>query len=312
MRSLSLLLILLCAVSLMLGSKQTSLIALFNFSNDAWLTLTASRIPRLIALVLTGVGLSVSGVILQHIVRNKFVEPATSGGLDAAKLGILVSLTMLPNASTSSKMIFALVFCFAASLLFILIISRIKFKSTVLIPVLGLMYGSVLSSIAEFYAYRHNILQSMQGWLLGDFSRVVQGHYELIYIILPIIVLAYIYAHRFTVLGMGEDMAASLGLGYAATAALGLMLVSVTVAASVITIGAIPFVGLVIPNLVALKYGENLSRTLPVVALGGACLLLICDIFGRLVIYPFEVPIGLTAGGVGGVIFLVLIMRGVR
>ncbi|MFK3990010.1 ABC transporter permease [Psychrobacter sp. NPDC064578] len=312
MRSLSLLLILLCAVSLMLGSKQTSLIALFNFSNDAWLTLTASRIPRLIALVLTGVGLSVSGVILQHIVRNKFVEPATSGGLDAAKLGILVSLTMLPNASTSSKMIFALVFCFAASLLFILIISRIKFKSAVLIPVLGLMYGSVLSSIAEFYAYRHNILQSMQGWLLGDFSRVVQGHYELIYIILPIIVLAYIYAHRFTVLGMGEDMAASLGLGYAATAALGLMLVSVTVAASVITIGAIPFVGLVIPNLVALKYGENLSRTLPVVALGGACLLLICDIFGRLVIYPFEVPIGLTAGGVGGVIFLVLIMKGVR
>ena len=312
MRSLSLLLILLCAVSLMLGSKQTSLIALFNFSNDAWLTLTASRIPRLIALVLTGVGLSVSGVILQHIVRNKFVEPATSGGLDAAKLGILVSLTMLPNASTSSKMIFALVFCFASSLLFILIISRIKFKSAVLIPVLGLMYGSVLSSIAEFYAYRHNILQSMQGWLLGDFSRVVQGHYELIYMILPIIVLAYAYAHRFTVLGMGEDMAASLGLGYAATAALGLMLVSVTVAASVITIGAIPFVGLVIPNLVALKYGENLSRTLPVVALGGACLLLICDIFGRLVIYPFEVPIGLTAGGVGGVIFLVLIMKGVR
>ena len=312
MLRLSILFAMLCLASLMIGVKQIAWTELFSFSADTWLTLTASRIPRLIALVLTGVGLSVSGVILQHIVRNKFVEPATSGGLDAAKLGILVSLTMLPNASTSSKMIFALIFCFAASLLFILIISRIKFKSSVLIPVLGLMYGSVLSSIAEFYAYRHNILQSMQGWLLGDFSRVVQGHYELIYIVLPIIILAYIYAHRFTVLGMGEEMAASLGLGYAATAALGLMLVSVTVAASVITIGAIPFVGLVIPNLVALKYGENLSRTLPVVALGGACLLLICDIFGRLVIYPFEVPIGLTAGGVGGVIFLVLIMRGVR
>ena len=312
MLRLSILFAMLCLASLMIGVKQIAWTELFSFSADTWLTLTASRIPRLIALVLTGVGLSVSGVILQHIVRNKFVEPATSGGLDAAKLGILVSLTMLPNASTSSKMIFALIFCFAASLLFILIISRIKFKSSVLIPVLGLMYGSVLSSIAEFYAYRHNILQSMQGWLLGDFSRVVQGHYELIYMILPIIVLAYAYAHRFTVLGMGEDMAASLGLGYAATAALGLMLVSVTVAASVITIGAIPFVGLVIPNLVALKYGENLSRTLPVVALGGACLLLICDIFGRLIIYPFEVPIGLTAGGVGGVIFLVLIMRGVR
>lgn len=312
MRSLFLLLTLLCATSLMLGSKQTSIVALFNFSSDAWLTITASRIPRLIALLLTGVGLSVSGVILQHIVRNKFVEPATSGGLDAAKLGILVSLTMLPSASTSNKMLFAMLFCFAASLLFIFIISRVTFKNSVLIPVLGLMYGSVLSSIAEFYAYQHNILQSMQGWLLGDFSRVVQGQYELIYIILPIIVLAYLYAHRFTVMGMGEEMAASLGLRYAATAALGLILVSVTVAASVITIGAIPFVGLVIPNLVALKYGENLSRTLPIVALGGACLLLICDIFGRVIIYPFEVPIGLTAGGVGGVIFLMLIMRGVR
>jgi iron complex transport system permease protein len=312
MRLLFLLLILLCAASLMLGSKQMSIVALFDFSSDAWLTITASRIPRLIALLLTGVGLSVSGVILQHIVRNKFVEPATSGGLDAAKLGILVSLTMLPSASTSNKMLFAMLFCFAASLLFIFIISRVTFKNSVLIPVLGLMYGSVLSSIAEFYAYQHNILQSMQGWLLGDFSRVVQGQYELIYIILPIIVLAYLYAHRFTVMGMGEEMAASLGLRYAATAALGLILVSVTVAASVITIGAIPFVGLVIPNLVALKYGENLSRTLPIVALGGACLLLICDIFGRVIIYPFEVPIGLTAGGVGGVIFLMLIMRGVK
>ena len=217
MRLLFLLLTLLCAISLMLGSKQTSIVALFNFSSDAWLTITASRIPRLIALLLTGVGLSVSGVILQHIVRNKFVEPATSGGLDAAKLGILVSLTMLPSASTSNKMLFAMLFCFAASLLFIFIISRITFKNSVLIPVLGLMYGSVLSSIAEFYAYQHNILQSMQGWLLGDFSRVVQGQYELIYIILPIIVLAYLYAHRFTVMGMGEEMAASLGLRYAAT-----------------------------------------------------------------------------------------------
>lgn len=304
--------IVLCAISLLIGARQFALSDLFSLSPDAWLTLTASRIPRLVALILTGIGLAISGVILQHIVRNKFVEPATSGGLDAAKLGILVALTMLPSASTSSKMIFAMVFCFVASLLFIAIINRIKFKNSVFIPVLGLMYGSVLSAIAEFYAYQNNILQSMQGWLLGDFSRVVQGHYELIYIILPIIIMTYLYAHRFTVLGMGEEMATSLGLRYTATAALGLILVSVTVAASVIIVGAIPFVGLVIPNLVSLKYGESLSRTLPIVALGGACLLLICDIVGRLILYPFEVPIGLTAGGIGGVMFLILTMRGVR
>lgn len=306
---------LLCAASLSIGARQLEWAQLFSLSGDsgdAWLTLTASRLPRLAALILTGVGLAVSGVILQHIVRNKFVEPATSGGLDAAKLGILVSLTLLPAASTLGKVLFAFAFCFLASLVYVAIIRRIQFSNTVLVPVIGLMYGGVLSAIAEFYAYQNNMLQSMQGWLLGDFSRVVQGHYEILYIILPVVVLAYLYAQRFTVLGMGEDMAVNLGIGYAATAAVGLLLVAVTVSATVIAVGAIPFVGLVIPQLIALLRGDHLGRTLPLVALGGASLLLVCDIVGRLLIYPFEVPIGLTAGGIGGVMFLVLILRRMR
>lgn len=299
----------LCVTSLLVGARQLEWAQLASLSGDAWLTLTASRLPRLAALVLTGVGLAVCGVILQHIVRNKFVEPATSGGLDAAKLGILVALVVAPGASTLGRMLFALVFCLAASLLFVAMIRRLRFKGSVLVPVIGLMYGGVLSAIAEFYAYRHNILQSMQGWLLGDFSRVVQGSYEIIYLILPIVVLTYLFAHRFTVAGMGEGMATSLGLNYPLTVALGVLLVAITVSATVITVGAIPFVGLVIPNLVALRHGDNLGRTLPIVALGGAMLLLACDILGRLLIYPFEVPIGLTAGCVGGVLFLGLIIR---
>ncbi len=304
---LACLFIVLCAASLLVGARQMAWSQALTPQGDAWLTLTASRLPRLAALVLTGVGLSVCGVILQHIVRNKFVEPATSGGLDAAKLGILVSLTLVPTAGAMGRMLFALVFCFAASLVFVAVIRRIRFKNTVLVPVIGLMYGGVLSAVAEFYAYQNNLLQSMQGWLLGDFSRVVQGNYEIVYLILPIIALTYLYAHRFTVLGMGEGMATGLGVNYPATVALGLMLVAVTVSATVITVGSIPFVGLVVPNLVALRYGDNLSRTLPVVALGGASLLLACDILGRLLIHPFEVPVGLMAGGVGGVLFLALI-----
>lgn len=304
--------IILCICSLLLGAEQIQWSTLFSFSHESWLTLTTSRIPRLITIVLTGIGLAVCGVILQHIVRNKFVEPETSGGLDAAKLGILVSLTLVPVTSRLSKMIFAIIFCFIASLIYIAIIRRIRFRNTVLVPVIGLMYGSVLSALAEFYAYRFNILQSMQGWLLGDFSKIVQGHYEVIYIIFPIVVLTYLFAHRFTVIGMGEEMASSLGLSYAAIAAIGLILVAITVSTTVITVGAIPFVGLVVPNLVALKYGENLAKTLPIVALGGASLLLVCDILGRSIIYPFEVPIGLTAGGVGGIIFLILILREFR
>ncbi|MDU9401275.1 iron chelate uptake ABC transporter family permease subunit [Pseudomonas sp. zfem004] len=301
--------LLLCVASLAVGARELAWSQLLTLHGDTWLTLTASRLPRLAALILVGIGLAVCGVILQQIVRNRFVEPGTCGALDAARLGILLSLGLAPAAGVGLQMLFALAFCFAASLLFVAIIRRIRARNAVLVPVIGLMYGGVLSALAEFYAYRFNLLQSMQGWLLGDFSKVVQGRYELIYLILPIILLTYLYAHRFTLVGMGEGMATSLGLNYSANVALGLMLVAVTVAASVITVGAIPFVGLVVPNLIALRHGDNLRRTLPLVALGGAALLLVCDLAGRLLIYPFEVPIGLTAGGLGGLIFLGLLWR---
>lgn len=193
----------LCCASVLTGARQVDWGQLLSLSGDAWLTLTASRLPRLAALVLTGVGLSVCGVVLQQIVQNRFVEPATCGGLDAAKLGILVSLTVAPASAFTSgawgvawRMVFALVFCLGASLLYVAIIRRMRLRNLVLVPVVGLMYGSVLSAIAEFYAFRHNLLQSMQGWLLGDFSRIVQGHYEIIYLIVPIVVLTYAFAHR--------------------------------------------------------------------------------------------------------------------
>ncbi|MFG0414053.1 ABC transporter permease [Pseudomonas sp. zjy_8] len=298
----------LCAASLTVGVRELAWSQLLTLQGDAWLTLTASRLPRLAALILVGVGLAVCGVILQQIVRNRFVEPSTTGGLDAARLGILLSLGLAPAAGALLRMLFALAVCFAASLLFVALIRRIRTRNAVLVPVIGLMYGGVLSALAEFYAYRFNLLQSMQGWLLGDFSKVVQGRYEILYLIVPIVLLTYLYAQRFTVLGMGEGMATSLGLNYTANVTVGLLLVAVTVSASVIIVGAIPFVGLVVPNLVALRHGDNLRRTLPLVALGGAALLLVCDLLGRLLIYPFEVPIGLTAGGLGGLIFLGLII----
>lgn len=296
-------------LSLAIGARQIGWTHLLSLSEDELLTLTASRLPRLATIVLTGAGLSICGVILQHIVRNKFVEPATTGGLDAAKLGILVAMILVPSSGMLTRMLVGLAFCLACSSIFVMMIRQIKFRNTVLVPVIGIMYGAILSAIAEFYAYRNNILQSMQGWMMGDFSKIVQGSYEIVYIVLPIIVATYFFARRFTVLGMGEGLAKNLGLNYQATVTLGLTLVALTVSATIITVGAIPFVGLVVPNLVALKYGENLSKTLPIVALSGACLLLICDIIGRLLIYPFEVPIGLTAGGLGGLIFLALIIK---
>ena len=299
----------LCCASVLIGATPIGPGALASANEDVWRIVLSSRLPRLAALILTGAGLAICGVILQQIVRNRFVEPATTGGLGAAKMGMLIALTSMPQLGNLPRMFAALAFCLASSLLFVAAIRRLRLRNAVLVPVIGLMYGSVLNALAEFYAYHNNIMQSMQGWMFGDFSRVVQGNYEVIWIILPIVVASYLFAHRFTIVGMGADMATSLGLSYPAMVTFGLMLVAATIASTIITVGAIPFVGLIIPNLVSLYHGDNLARTLPLIALGGASFLLVCDIAGRLVIQPFEMPIGLTTGLLGGIMFLVLIWR---
>ncbi|MFC0821267.1 ABC transporter permease [Moraxella marmotae] len=309
---LLLVLVILSVLSVLIGVGTPASALSWLGTKEGLLILTTSRIPRLIALVLTGIALAVSGVVLQHITNNKFIEPATAGSLDAAKLGILILIIALPDSPILLKMALATLFCFVASLLFIVMIRRVQIKSGVLIPVIGLMYGGVLSAFAEFYAYRHNMVQNMQGWLLGDFSKVVQGNYELIYSCIPILMMIYYFAHRFTVAGMGQGIANSLGLNYKNQITIGIFLVSLLTTITVITIGSISFIGLVVPNLVALRYGDNLGKTLPIIALSGACLVVLCDIFSRVLIYPYEIPIALTAGTIGGVIFLILILKAMR
>lgn len=188
-------------------------------------------------------------------------------------------------------------------------VKRVKVTNLVLIPILGIMFGNILNAISTFFAYKHNIVQNMQGWMMGDFSSVMQGRYEVIYLILPAVILTYVYANQFTVVGMGDSFSKNLGLNYATIVNIGLFCVSTTVSVVVITIGAIPFLGLVIPNVVSLIYGDNLRKTLPYTALYGAIFLVFCDILGRLIIFPFEIPIGMMIGVIGGIVFLGLLLK---
>ena len=295
--------------SLFLGVAEVPLQALTNGSQEAWFTVLTSRIPRLFSLILAGAGLAVCGVILQQVVQNKFAEPATTGGLDAAKLGVLIAVIQWPEFGIQGKALSALLFCLLTSTFFVLFLRQVRIKSTILVPVLGLMYGSVLSAVANFYAYQNNLMQNMQAWLLGDFSKVIQGNYEVLYFILPIVIIAYVFAQRFSIIGMGESVATSLGLNYFAMMSIALFIVSLCVATIMVTVGSLPFVGLVIPNLVAIRYGDNIQKTLPLSALYGALFLIICDIIGRLIIYPFEIPIGLTSGCIGGLLFLLILKK---
>lgn len=304
--------LLLVIISLGTGVKQINWLDYESWIETGAQVFKISRVPRTIALILAGIGLSVSGLIMQQISLNKFVSPTTAGTLDAAKLGILISFILLPGVSGFYQMGFAFAFTILASLVFMQMLKHVKQRSIIYIPLLGIMFGNVLAAIGTFFGYRFDIIQNMETWLIGDFSKVLQGNYELIYISLPAVILTYLYANKLTALGLGEDTARSLGLNYNALVLVGLISISLTVSAVMITAGSIPFLGLIVPNIVSLFYGDNLRKSLPYTAILGAILLLFCDIIGRIVIYPFEIPIGLTISIIGGVIFLVLIRKRIR
>ena len=269
-----------------------------------------SRVPRLVAILLAGAGMSIAGLIMQQLSRNKFVSPTTAGTLDATKLGILVSMLIFTNATLLEKMAVSFTFALLGTFLFMQILDRIKFKDAIFIPLVGLMFGNILSSIATFFAFKANVIQNMSAWLQGDFSMIMKGRYELLYISIPVLIITYLYANRFTVAGMGEDFAKNLGLAYKSIVNIGLILVALITTTVVLTVGLIPFLGLIIPNIVSIFKGDHLQKTLPHTALLGAIFLLICDILGRVIIFPYEISISLMVGVIGSAIFLFLLFRG--
>lgn len=289
--------------------KNISLFDLFRWNDEQVMVLTISRIPRTTALILAGVGMSICGLIMQQMTQNRFVSPTTAGTLDAAKMGILVSVIFASQANNYVRILFAFGFTFLASIVFLKIADRIRHRNIIFIPLIGLMFGGVLNSITTFFAYKNNAVQNINAWMVGDFSGILQGNYELVYLSIPAVFITYLYANKFTVVGMGENFSKNLGLNYRAILNIGLFCVALTVSVVVLTVGTIPFLGLVIPNIVSMMYGDNLRKTLPITAVFGALFLLICDIIGRLIIYPFEVPIGMSVGVIGGVIFLILLMK---
>ncbi|RJG24316.1 ABC transporter permease [Paenibacillus thiaminolyticus] len=308
-RYLVIALILFAFISLFIGVIDIKPWDLFNLNDDKVHTFLVSRVPRLISIVLAGVSMSICGLIMQQLSRNKFVSPTTAGTLDSARLGILVSLMLFTTASPLVKMLVAFVFALAGTMLFMKILDRIKFKDTIFIPLVGLMFGNIISSISTFFAYKYDLIQNMSSWLQGDFSMIIKGRYELLYISIPLIVIAYLYANKFTVAGMGEDFSKNLGLNYKRVVNIGLILVALVTCTVVLTVGTIPFLGLIIPNIVSIYRGDNLRNSLSHTALLGAVFVLFCDILGRIIIFPYELSISLTVGVIGSAIFVYMLMR---
>lgn len=149
--------------------------------------------------------------------------------------------------------------------------------------------------------------QALSTWLVGGFSLVLKGRYELVWLVAPMIVLAMVYARHFNIVGMGKDFSKNLGVSYEFILFLGLTIAAMITAAVVTVVGAISYIGLIVPNIVALYKGDDVRSTIPDTALFGALFVLACDLIGRVVIAPYELPIELIVGSVGSLTFIGLI-----
>lgn len=303
------LLILMSWISLFTGVTDISISGIISGNNHETMVMTISRIPRLLSIIAAGAGMSIAGLIMQNISRNKFVSPTTGATLDSAQLGIVIAMIIIPGASIMAKASVAFGFAIIGTGLFMSVLGKIKFKNAIFVPLVGIMVGNVIGSVTSMLGYKYNLSQNVSAWMQGDFSMIIKGNYEILYITIPLIFIAYKYAHRFTIAGMGEDFSKNLGLSYKKTVNTGLVIVALITVCVVITAGSIPYIGLIVPNIVSMYKGDNTKNIIMYTALTGIIFVMACDILGRIIIYPYEISIGLTVGVLGSIIFLYLITR---
>lgn len=301
------LLVILSVASLFVGVLDINLFDLIQGDADQLGIFVVSRLPRLLAILCTGIGMSVSGLIMQQLCMNKFVSPTTGATITSAQLGILIALLFMPQSTLWSRALFAFVCAIAGTWVFVWFIQRIQFKDVIMVPLIGIMFSNVIGGITSFLAHKFEMTQSLSSWLVGHFSMVLQGRYELVYMVVPLVILAFVFANHFNIVGMGKDFSKNLGVNYNLVLFLGLSIAALITASIVVVVGAISYIGLIVPNLVAMFKGDKIRGTLVDTALFGAVFVLACDMLARVVIAPYELPIELVIGVIGSLLFVGLL-----
>ncbi|MCE4966086.1 ABC transporter permease [Staphylococcus chromogenes] len=306
------LLTILTVCSLFIGVSSVPITALFHLNENQLNVLFASRIPRTVSILIAGSTLALAGLIMQQMMQNKFVSPATAGTMEWAKLGILISLIFFPTEHILLKLLFAVLLSVAGTFLFVQMVHRIRFKDVIFVPLIGIMLGGIVSSFTTFIALKTNAVQSLGNWMTGNFAVITSGRYEVLYLSIPLLILTYVFANQFTIAGMGRDFSKNLGVNYDVIMNIGLFITATITALVVVTVGTLPFLGLIVPNIVSMFKGDHLKNALPHTAMLGAMFVMFSDIVGRVVVYPYEINIGLTIGIFGTVIFILMLMKGRR
>ncbi|GAA4511456.1 ABC transporter permease [Brevibacterium yomogidense] len=268
-----------------------------------------TRVPRTIALVLSGAAMAMCGLVMQMITQNRFVEPTTTGTTEWAGLGLLLVMIVAPDSSLLTKMTVAVATAFIGTSIFFAFLQRVTLRSSVIVPIVGIMLGAVVGAVSTFLALQTDMLQSLGIWFAGSFTGIIKGQYEPLLVVVLVVIAVFIASDRFTAAGLGEEFSTNIGLNYRAVVLLGTGLIAIATGIVTVVVGNLPFLGLIVPNIVSMFRGDDLRSNLPWVALTGICIVTVCDLIGRTIISPFEVPVSLILALVGAIVFIALIVK---
>lgn len=268
------------------------------------------RVPRILASVIVGGALSMSGGAYQGIFKNPLVSPDFLGVSSGACIGAAVAILLSLSATYIS--IFAFVFGIAAVLITVAIPAVMGNRSNVMLVLSGIIVGTAMSSILGFIKYiadPNTQLASITYWTMGSFSYITLAE---LFAVLPIIVIPgvilVLMAWWIDVLSMGEDEARSLGARVGIIRGITIICATLLTAGSVCIAGTISWVGLIVPHFGRMLVGPSNRKLLPMCALLGGLFMLAVDTLTR-TIGTTEMPVSILTGVLGAPIFCWLLFR---
>ena len=294
-----------------LGIKSFSEYATGPIHDVVWII----RFPRVVLAIAIGMALSISGVVMQAIVKNPLADPYILGISSGASLGATFALMLGFGAVLGGNFVGVMAFIGALLVSFgVLLLANIKGSATSSKLILaGMALSAVCSSFSNFIIYIANDktgMQSVTYWLLGSLAG---AKWETNIVILPVVIVACIFFwSRYRVLNLmllGDDVSITLGTDLHKPRHIYLIITSIMIGLSVYCAGVIGFVGLIIPHAVRMLFGTDHKKLIPISALVGAIFMICADALSRIVIPNSEMPIGILISMIGAPVFIYLMVK---
>lgn len=326
---LSILLVVLFIGSIFIGSSHMSFIdglkGLFGVGDQTNVIIVQNiRLPRVIAAVLVGVALSISGVIMQTMSNNVMASPTTLGVSNAAVLGANIAIIIIGGGTiafnggnitiTNPYFTSGMAFLFALlGILMVLGLSRINKFNNATTVLVGITFGTFCTGVTTLIQYfaSDTTLATAVYWSFGDLGRANYIDDLIIFVVTAISLIFFlIFSYRYNAMLLGEDTSSTLGINLNVFRFISLLLASLLTAVCVSLVGIIGFIGLIVPQVMRKLVGNDHRFLIVSSSLMGAVVLLFSDIISRILLSGFSLPVGAITSILGAPIFIIILLVG--